>query len=118
MDGAAETDARVPPKQAVFWISREPGSRMEADRTRAQSQLIQQPVDDPTITRANPFVGVDIEDPLARRVVDRKVSRRGEVILPLVIDDAGGVRGRNFAAAVAGPGVNDDDFIRERGDRL
>jgi hypothetical protein len=116
VNGAAETNARIVPEEAILRIGREPGARMEADCTGAQPRLGERSLDCPPVASANPFVSVDVKDPLPGRVVDRMVSRRGKIVLPLVIDKPGRVGSRDVPAAIAGPGIDDDDFIDEAGD--
>ena len=66
---------------------------------------------------ASPLIGIDIKDPVAYGKVDRTVPRRREIVMPLVIYDAGTVSRGNLTAAIAGTGVGNNNLVDESRDR-
>ncbi len=118
VNGALETNSRVAPEEPVLRIRGEPGARIETHCAGAKSRLGERRFNRPAVAGADPFVGVDVKDPVAGRVLDRVVSRRGKIVSPLVLDEPGTVSNGDFPAVVAGPGVDDDDFIDQAGNRL
>src|SRR5690348_12873588 len=94
-------------------VSRGPGARIEADRAGTQVWVGKLAFQSPTVIGASPFVGVDVEDPVACSLADRMISRRREIVMPLIIEHASAIRRCNLAASIAGPGIGDDDLIDE-----
>ena len=118
MDGAAKSDLRVPPEQTMLRVSRAPGARIEPDRARAQTRIVKFAIQDSPVIGARPFVGVDIEYPVAARLVDRIISRRREIVMPLIIENAGAVRRGDLTAAITGTRIRHDNLVDEPRDRL
>ena len=118
VNGAAEPYLPVAPEQAMLGVSRRPGAGMEPDRARAQARIAKLAIQGSTVVGLCPFVGVDIEYPVAARLVDRIVSRRREIVMPLIIEHAGAVGRRDLAAAITGTRIRHDNLVHEPRDRL
>ena len=101
VNSTLETNARVAPEQAMLRISREPGSRMEADGACTQVWVSELGFQDQAVIYANPFICVDVENPVACGLVDGMVSRRSEIVMPLVIHYASAASDRNLAGPIA-----------------
>jgi len=84
----------------------------------AQHRLVdQQRVEARPVPPRDALVGVDVEDPVARRRIERRIARGGEVAGPRVLDDARAGRLRDLARVVDRAGVGDDDLVDARGER-
>ena len=60
---------------------------------------------------SHPLVGVDVEDPVAGREVERRVAGEREVGLPLVVPYTRAVPLGDGDGVVGRPGVDDDDLV-------
>ena len=67
---------------------------------------------------AHDLVGVEVDDPVARRGLEGDVARRGEIAGPLGLHDRGAERPGDLDRAVGRAGVDDDDLVEVAGDGL
>jgi len=69
------------------------------------------------IDGAHPLVGVDIEEPVARGLLDGEVARGREIVAPSEMGNLGAVVGRQLDTAINRSGVDDDDLVDHRLER-
>ena len=72
------------------------------------------PADDVAIARGDGLIGVDRQDPVARRLGDAVVARQAEVVLPGTLERAGAERPGDLERAIRAAGIDDDELVRER----
>jgi hypothetical protein len=101
----------------VLAVAREAGLGAEQHRARDDAQVREQRFERGAVPRGQALVGVDVEDPVAARGVQRGVARGREVVGPAVIDQAGAVLERDRARPVDRTGVRDDDLVDASGER-
>src|SRR4051812_26278229 len=70
------------------------------------------------IARGDRLVGIEREDPVARRLGDAGVARRTEVVVPGELAYVRTMRARDGDCGVSAAGVDDDDFVGEAADRF
>ena len=77
-----ETDAGIAPDQAVFAVGGVAGARAKADGGAEQLRIGEFGIEHGTLDRMRAFIRIDIEQPVARRVLDGMVTGGGKVIPP------------------------------------
>ena len=115
MNDPAESDVRIVQEQAVFAIEGEslyrPQPEARGDKILAGKQALHPFAAD----RRQALVGIDIENPAPARRIQADVAGSREITGPGKVDQPGAVGLRYLAAAIGRTGVDDDDFIDDRG---
>ena len=117
MDDAAESQIVAVAEQPALAVAREAGLGAEQHRARDDVRVGEQRLERDAVPRGQALVGVDVEDPVAARGVQRDVARGREVVGPAVLDQACAVLERDRARPVGRPGVRDDDLVDASGER-
>ena len=63
------------------------------------------------VARGNRFVGVERQDPVARRLLDGEVSRHAEIVLPREVEDPRAELARDLDCSIGAAGVDDDQVV-------
>ena len=118
VNGSVEPDARVVAKQAKLRIGGPVDPRMEAHGP-GDFRLVRQRIaqlcgiaDDETL------VGIDIEDPFAGCLIERKIARGGKIVTPIEAIKRDRKAARSFDGVVARPGINQHDLVDAVGERF
>ena len=111
MDDAAEAQVGAVAKQPVLAIARVAGARPQAHRVARGTRIGEIGLHGAAVEGHDLFVGIDVEDPLPGRGVDRCIARGGKIVGPGAVQEACTEAVRDFRRAIGRTGVDDHDLI-------
>ncbi len=118
MNDALEADARIVAKEARLRVGRPIDERMEAQVPRDLAAVGKHGIEDGAVGNVEPLVGVDVEDPVAARLLQRVVARGGEVVAPGEVSELDRKLLRLRDRVVARSGVDHNDLVDVADERL
>ncbi len=111
MNGALKANPRIVAKQPRFGVGGPANAGMETKIPGHLAVIGQHRFQMGRVRHLETLVGIDVQDPAARRLVDRKVAGCGEVVAPRKMIEFDWKLPRLFKRVVARPGIDQDDLV-------
>ena len=111
VDGAAKPDSAIVAKQTRLGIRRPVDSRMKAQIPRYLSIVGEHGIEVLAIRCGQAFVGVDIKNPGAIGLVDRKIACGREIVAPRKMMNADRKAARFFDGIVLRTGIDENNLV-------
>lgn len=111
MDNAAEPDPRIIAKEAGFGIGGPIDPRMKSYFPCDLFEITENRVEKRGFRYFETFVGIDVKDPVACRLLERKVACGGKVVAPSEMMKLNRKTSRFFDRVVLRARVDDNDLV-------